>query len=192
MSEQDLDELELAAFRFVAGEMPPDEAISFEKQLAADQPTREAVCRVVAVTERLVQAGPSDNGRAKLASGSESRELAAYSRVVRPFGWMAIGAIAASLVFMVADRFPLESGNQRTELADGDNASPPQSLPPSFDAHQIDTLAWMEMSDVPGSNIEVVWPDEQRATLELLSALNSPTTIPEIPDWILQTNGDIE
>ena len=189
MPEHDVDALELAAFRFVAGEMLPDEAAGFEKQLASDQPARDAVCRAVALTEKLVLAETRHIGDEKLASVSKSRKPAAFARVARPLSWMAIGAIAASLTFMVARRVPSEFGNQPPEPPVVDNSLQSQLPSAAFDANQIDTLAWLEMSDVPRWDSELVWPDEQPATPEILSALSTPTTI---PDWILQTNGDIE
>jgi hypothetical protein len=53
---EERDELDLLAFRYVAGEMVPEEAGVFESRLADDQVLREAVSRAVALADCLVEA----------------------------------------------------------------------------------------------------------------------------------------
>lgn len=53
---EERDELDLLAFRYVAGEMPAEEARHFESRLADDQELREAVSRAVALADCLVGA----------------------------------------------------------------------------------------------------------------------------------------
>lgn len=96
MADQEQDELDLAAFRYVAGEMTPDEAIGFEVRLADDQPAREAVSRAVALAERLAEAGPA-------ASPLVARR-ADYWWAVAPLAWMTAGAAVALVGVSVLGR----------------------------------------------------------------------------------------
>ena len=188
MLERDTEQLDLAAFRYVAGEMPPDEAVGFEQRLADDQSTREGVSRAVALTEKLVLANPNSAMQNPPDSVSVSRSPAVFWRIARQLTWMTIGAIAASLAFVVAGQLSTKPTSDGAGQPVVDNTSPQNSALP-FDANQIDTLAWMEMSDATSWNIELALPEQNQIAPELLSMLDPPTTI---PDWILETNGDIE
>lgn len=187
MLERDMEQLDLTAFRYVAGEMLPDEAVVFERRLADDQSSREAVCRAVALTDRLVLAGANRPPQEPPSSVSVSGPSAAFGRVARPLSWMTIGAIAASMAFVVAGRLPTESTSDGPGQPIVGNSSENSALP--FRANQIDTLAWMEMSDATPWSIEPAWPEPKQIAAELFAMLDPPTAI---PDWTIETNGDIE
>ncbi len=189
MLEHDSEQLDIAAFRYVAGEMMPDEATAFEKRLADDPWTREAVCRAVALTEKLVLADANSSVPKPSSSLSVSPPPAAVGRVACPLTWMTIGAIAASLAFVVAGQLSSSSSSDGLEQAVADRSSPQNSAVRPVDANQIDTLAWMEMSDATFWNIKLALPEQNQIAPELLAMLAPPTTI---PDWILEANGDIE
>jgi hypothetical protein len=82
------DELDLLAFRYVAGEMTPDEAAALEARLADDQTARDAVSRAVGLAQLVASAAPPVVEPASPA-GKSSLAWAA------PLAWMAIGAAAA-------------------------------------------------------------------------------------------------
>jgi hypothetical protein len=93
---EDCEELELLAFRYVAGEMAADEAAAFEARLADDQPAREAVSRAVELGERLIEAAPRQAPLVTpLRVPPAQRET--LLAIARPLGWMAAGAAAALL-----------------------------------------------------------------------------------------------
>jgi hypothetical protein len=115
---RDIDELYWAAFRYTADEMSADESAEFEKRLEAEQPAREAVARVVELSQvvRTVSAEtpmPADSFTEPAAlPGSMSEQPAARPVVVRaqtgnwmrPIGWMAVGVAACLAVIMVLDK----------------------------------------------------------------------------------------
>jgi anti-sigma factor RsiW len=53
------DDLTWLAFRYVAGELDPDESTAFEHRLDSDQPAREAVAEAVALMAGVVRAAPA-------------------------------------------------------------------------------------------------------------------------------------
>jgi hypothetical protein len=85
------DDLAWLAFRYVAGELDPEESAAFEQRLDRDQPAREAVAGAVALMAGVVHAAPAL--RSKPATRSRVR------RVV-----VAVLAAAACLALAVAPR----------------------------------------------------------------------------------------
>ena len=53
------DDLAWLAFRYVAGDLDPDESAAFERRLDHDQPAREAVAEAVALMAGVVHAAPA-------------------------------------------------------------------------------------------------------------------------------------
>lgn len=107
MERSEQDEIEWLAFRYVAGEMNATEAQEFESRLESNEAARDAVCRAVALTERLAAAGPAVvvDGDANRQSAvalppatAKSRRLAA----LRALGWMSLGAAAALAMLVLA------------------------------------------------------------------------------------------
>jgi hypothetical protein len=97
------DDLEWLAFRYVAGEMNPAEAAAFEGRLADEQPAREAVCRAVALTDRLAAAmpEPAEAGPASLPTAVSNQSRWRRS-ALRAAGWMSLGAAAALIGIVLA------------------------------------------------------------------------------------------
>src|SRR5262245_38899044 len=93
---EERDDLDLSAFRYVAGEMTPVEAAAFEGRLADDQTARDAVSRAVGLSQLMASAAPAADPAAPV------RKSAAVW--MQPLGWMAIGAAAAVLAVNLFSR----------------------------------------------------------------------------------------
>src|ERR1700679_1863568 len=97
MSLQDETELFWQAFRYVGEEMTLGEATDFEVQLANDQPAREAVARVVELSQLVLAAAPEQSPAAMFVSPALRRRV-----WMQPVGWIAVGA-AGCLAVVMAD-----------------------------------------------------------------------------------------
>jgi hypothetical protein len=62
------DDLAWLAFRYVAGDLNPDESAAFEHRLDRDQPAREAVAEAVALMAGVVRAVPASRSTPRLRS----------------------------------------------------------------------------------------------------------------------------
>lgn len=92
-------ELEWQAFLYVAAEMSPDECDAFERRLLDDQPAREAVARMVELTQTLSAA---DNSMSRLIAQPAQHPVAPWWH---PVAWMSVGALACVLfVVLVSPR----------------------------------------------------------------------------------------
>ncbi|MCI0359075.1 MAG: hypothetical protein L0211_11405 [Planctomycetaceae bacterium] len=169
------DDLDLAAFRYVAGEMSPDEAIAFEARLADDQPARESVGRAVALAERLAEAAPAEEPIVE--------RRADYRWVIAPLGWMAAGAAVALLAVSLLGRSggsaiqPPDAGNPGT-VGPGEGRANPD----------VDALVWARLQAGPqwaAADLER-WLDEPaEVTAEDEADWSDP---PEVPAWIFTTS----
>ncbi len=105
------DELAWEALRYVAGEMSSAEAAAFEGRMEEEQAVREAVSQAVALGEAILRA-------AEPAQRAPSERLAAAPQPSwsQALGWMAAGALAASLTFVAFGFFrePPPSGGSAT------------------------------------------------------------------------------
>jgi hypothetical protein len=92
MTDQEHDDLDWQAFRYISAEMPPDEVAQFEEQLSTDQRSRESVARAVELAEALavVITDRSSDMDQRLAQPIRRAELAWWSRI----GWIGVGAAA--------------------------------------------------------------------------------------------------
>ncbi len=89
MAPQDETELFWQAFRYVGEEMTPGEATDFEVQLADDQATREAVARVVELSQVvLAAASRAVAGRRFVSPASQSSRL--NQAWMQPVGWISV------------------------------------------------------------------------------------------------------
>lgn len=163
MSEE-RDDLDLSAFRYVAGEMTPGEAAAFETRLADDQAARDAVSRAVGLSQLVASAAPAD-------PPAPARTSAAAW--MRPLGWMAIGAAAAVLAINV---FPRPAANPA-------GAPPTSNVQPTGGRSPADALVWARLQS-----------DQELTAAELERWLDEPAEpddaeellpMPEIPSWIL-------
>src|SRR6185369_3058104 len=101
---RDDGDLDWLAFRYVSGELPADEAATFEELLAADQAAREAVASAVQVTQAVLAAIPAQVATPVVSPRRNTwRERAA---------WMVLGATAACVLLFIAWEFivPREAG----------------------------------------------------------------------------------
>ena len=178
MLNHDSEDVELAAFRFVAGDMEPDEAAAFERQLADQQGAREAVCRAIAITEKLMLLRPS---RDDLTGGTVTQLSDPKTRlghVGAAIGWMLVGAVAASLVFIVADLRQTPREDEITE-----QSSPGGSFPASVPAAPVDTtlvdeLAWLQIDETTRWNTDLHWIGETFRPNANLPQFDLPAPLP--------------
>jgi anti-sigma factor RsiW len=96
------DDLEWLAFRYVAGEMEPAEALRFEGRLADDHAARDAVCHAVALTERLTAASPQEVDSGVPEPLKVNKVARRPRRVLQALGWMSVGAAAAVAGILLA------------------------------------------------------------------------------------------
>jgi len=115
MSPQDETELFWQAFRYVGEEMTPSEAADFEVQLASEQAAREAVARVVELSQLVLAAAPEQSPAAEFVSP------ALRSRAwMQPVGWIAVGVAACLAVVMAYQSFvPAPGSAQMASAAPG-------------------------------------------------------------------------
>ncbi|MBI1902230.1 MAG: hypothetical protein HYS13_14105 [Planctomycetia bacterium] len=185
MQPDEREELEWCAFRYVAGEMNPAEAVTFEGRLAGDQPARDAVCRAVALAGRLASARPqlapaneTDCVR-PVAGAARSRRIIAMP-TLRETGWMAAGAAAALLIIYLA-----RPGATAP-------SSPVVATKPGQVQPQADALVWARLQTESGWAGEqsqrfaeefdgffsaAGWPPDSGAT-------DAPPHGPVLPSWL--------
>lgn len=87
------DDLDWLAFRYVAGELDADEARTFEQRLEGELSAQDALCRAVALSERLVMLQP-----ASIMVATRGRWL---STIMERAAWAGLGAAAAALLFLL-------------------------------------------------------------------------------------------
>ena len=90
-----LSELDWTAFRYVAGELSPDEATRFELTLAEDQAAREAVAAAVELGSAVC---------AVYAQPIHKPSVGRSPVLLRPAAWMSVGA-AICLAVVLAWQF---------------------------------------------------------------------------------------
>ena len=175
-------DLQWLAFRFIAGELPGDEARAFELQLAEDQTAREAVSRAVALGMRLADATPAVRGgvaprhRTELRSNSATAPSTALHlrRVVHAMAWASMGAAASMAMWF---------WSQRTQIVE---SGPPGSGSPTAPRREnkVDAIAWMQLRAVGESTGQVQrqfdeWkPDDVPNT--------EPPREPVVPAWVVE------
>lgn len=176
MSEE-REELDLLAFRYVAGELVAEEAGAFEARLADDQQAREAVSRAVGLAERLVEAAPQTPPLVTPVRRHRAQRetLLAFAR---PLGWMTAGA-AATLLALTLDRGPPAGiEGERESRRPATSASHPPA----------DAVVWARLH-----------ADQNWATVDLERWVDEPTSpVRETPDstavpsWVFATKPESE
>lgn len=89
-------DLPWTAFRYIAGELPPEEAAAFEARLGDDQAAREAVAAAVELAGAVALLGPV-----------ETIPMRPRRRVTRATAWVATGIAAGLLLGFGLDRLVL-------------------------------------------------------------------------------------
>ncbi len=89
------------AFQYVADELQPDDAAAFERRLETDQTAREAVARVVELSQ-TVRALPAETFAMPTAPTVSPIFVASRSNTTwsHPVGWMAVGVAACLMAMM--------------------------------------------------------------------------------------------
>jgi hypothetical protein len=87
------NELDWAAFCYLAGEMSPAETEQFEARLADEQPAREALARAVELTQ-VVAAAESTEHALVVPESNQSNWMTRLS-------WMAVGGLASAALAML-------------------------------------------------------------------------------------------
>ncbi len=170
MSEE-FDEIDLLAFRYVAGEMAAEEAAAFELRLADDHAARLAVSRAVELTQRLVEAAPSQS--AAVARPQRHGLLT----TAQSLGWMAIGAAAAVLAVNLVPR-----------PATGPIVAPhPATAQPLGGGSPANALAWARLQSNQESTAEELerWLDQSVIFAE---EADDWAVKPEVPSWVFAAN----
>ena len=183
MSAEHQGELDWLAFRYVAGEMTAQEASELELRLADDQEAREAVCRAVGLAQRLADAGPPDadyTRSVRSARDPVTRGIMSFrGRVARAVGWMAAGAVAATLAFWLAPssgRVSTEPTLKSSGKFEAARAGPVERV------HDAEAWGLLQASDAWTAHTER-WLAEARSPIANDSPdLRSPTTP---PPWLL-------
>lgn len=164
------DELDLLAFRYVAGEMPPEEAGEFELRMAEDQAARDAMTQAVAVAERLLEARPAQESPVIAMPVGPPAVAGTWRHALRALGWMASGAAAVLLGVIL-----VRPGVLRQPAADVPrHAAPVQPIANALVWARLQTASqWADEQDER-------WLDEVEATLpsdrlEFERAYPSPT-----------------
>jgi len=165
----ELDVLDLVAFRYIAGEMTPEEAAAFETRLADDQTAQMAVSRAVGLSQKLATAAPPIAEQAAL-----KRKPARKSALVwaQPLAWMAIGAAAAVLAVNLFSR-----------PAKGPGGAPPTTnVQPTGGSSSVDALVFARLQSEQDGAAELErWLDQTAVVDE---ADESPLAA-EVPSWVL-------
>ncbi len=175
MEDNTSEELELAAFLYVAGEMDASEAAAFEQRLADEQPAREAVCRSVAVGERLVLLRSAVNDDHVEPKRVTTIAKPRFATLATALSWMALGAVAASLAFLVGD---WNSSNHDSRVID--NVAPSQITPNTapnspIDPMLVDGLVWSQIDATTRWNDDFDWIGDYPSLESPLPRLDLPS-----------------
>lgn len=161
-------ELDWQAFRYISGEMTPDEAAAFEDRLSEDQPARDAVCAAVGLSQTIL-AAETLAVRADLAAAPmpACQAQAKWSLKAR---WFALGAAACWFLVIAigAWRLPDAPQSVSAELAQAWSdqmgtielpAETEATAQESFEVQSIETdepLDPVLAAEVPGWMVEAV------------------------------------
>jgi len=172
-----------SAFRYVSDEMTPDEAASFELQLAEDQAAREAVAQAVALVACVRHAEADVRGAG--TSHTAPAELVSPARAVnrhwlQPLAWTSVGAAACLLTML---------GGQALLNWRGDSSA---VVPARATSDEQLAVAW---SDLRQDEPEVVYDSEAEHEIVPVTAEDQAVESdePEIaPSWLLTAVGGDE
>jgi hypothetical protein len=186
LTPEEAEGLDLLCFRYVAGELSPDEARDLEARLADDQAAREAVNRAVGLAQCLVEAGSLRTPEPAAAPQPAVLPLAPVRRnplvrVARALSWMAAGAAATLLIVALTER------SHRPPTAPSGSAGPqaPQSQPAA------DALVWARLHSSQGWATEELqrWVDDAAPPLEEPRD-GAPSA--QLPSWVFAANPRLE
>ncbi|MFO0869082.1 MAG: hypothetical protein U0935_09010 [Pirellulales bacterium] len=162
-SHEPLADLDLLAFRYIAGELKPDEAADFESRLADDQAAREAVARTweIAQTVSWIEAA-SSAPRSDRPLPSAPAPTVARSWLTAA-GWMVTGSLACLLLLALTNLWRGHGGGLQVAQFSRKGAT----LRPGAAS---DSTA----SDAPGQ-LALVWSETRGAASDSEGALDQET-----------------
>jgi len=130
------DDRDLAAFRYIAGEIPPAEAETFELLLADNQTLRETVCRMVELSQHLQSANRASTIYSRRTDHkSAGRRITAFAgvrRLVVAAGWMAVVAAITVMVSRQTGMPPAQLGQTGSPRSDSAQTPPGDEQSPDF------------------------------------------------------------
>lgn len=163
-TDRDHSELLLTAFRYVAGELPADDAAGFEALLSDDQSARDALADVVVLSEAV---GVEEFERIHPLRSAPTP----LSRRGIP-GWAAVAAVClVALISFLVFHEPDAPGPTDVAVSPAD----PAPLPEVGDAHNVLSL-WSELGADDADRYE---------SDPYLMEESLPPAPNEIPDWML-------
>jgi hypothetical protein len=189
------NDLDLTAFRYIAGEMPAHEQAAFEERLAADQSARESVARAVRLSRAVASAAPETGSRQRPAAMPQRPQR----RRLRTLASIAASAACVFLAAVLTWRAGLDrirdadtGSHSGTSMPDADPETAGLSRmlalwsaagSPEADAEAADAAAFgdadfasRDMGEVPAS--EVLIPDWMLAGVSLAKELEDQVTRP--------------
>ncbi len=167
-SPEPLADLDLLAFRYIAGELMPDEAADFERRLVDDQAAREAVARTweVAQTVSWIEA-TSPAPRSDRPLPSAPAPSAPAPTVARSWltaaGWMVTGSLACLLLLALTNLWRGHWGGLQVAQLSGSGSTP-----------RPGTTSDSAASDAPGQ-LALVWSETRGAASDSEGALDNET-----------------
>ena len=170
------DDLAWLAFRYIAGDLDPDESAAFEHRLDHDQPAREAVAEAVALRAGVVRAAPAFRS----TPGSRSR--------VRRAAVVAL-ASAACLALALAPR--LVDFRPRGH-APGVRTPAPGARTPAPGAGSAVALTWsglrQEAAEAPSQEDPTAALDdpEADAVAPIETTANAGDLVEGLPAWLIE------
>ncbi|HEX4130211.1 MAG TPA: hypothetical protein VHZ24_09215 [Pirellulales bacterium] len=164
------EDLFWTAFRYVADELPAEEAEQFDERLAADQTARDAVARVVELSA-AVAAMPGDAWAAPAREPSIIALPLERRGWMQPVGWMSLGVAAALAVMLAIDSVRPKATNHRTEA----------TIAAAGDGRTL-ALAWYRTQDAVPTSL----PDEPDVSQDVPSmAADASIADGAAPSWLL-------
>lgn len=181
------DSLDWLAFRYIADEMSADERELFESRLGDDQSAREAVARIVEVTQAvsLVEAAASDQ---RTLERSSPVVIARADRRtwLTALGWMTVGSIVCLAVLLSADQWSKQRFGDVRQIA----RSTREDVPPQLAIVWSETRRTAEPEDGASSGASsdgVDYSSEVREDLAEEPAWTDPmsSSPAETPSWMI-------
>ncbi|MBI1902044.1 MAG: hypothetical protein HYS13_13155 [Planctomycetia bacterium] len=172
------DELLFLAYRYLAGELSPDECAAFEGRLAVDQAARESLAQASQLAESVHLACEADVVSPAFAGSAADDRRAPTTRTRRGWfrrgwiarvGWMATGAAAVALVY----------------FAIRPNGAP--TSPHADPAAAALALVWAQQPSAIAEPADDEWPGEQSSGDDAAVAAggaDEPEVV-HIPQWML-------
>lgn len=160
-------DLEWLAFRYVSGEMPADEAATFEELLAENQAAREAVAAAVQVAQAVLASTP-----AQVATPVVSPRQNTWRERI---AWMVLGATAACVALVVA-----WDGLNRPSRGEGARREVALSPEQASEVHRVVAL-WSEGSGLAPDEFDFAAEPATDDDAEVAVRLHDV----QVPGWML-------